>query len=662
MPRTCPDCASQIPDAFPAGLCPQCLLAGALPGAAAAGAARPAEPELETLRSLFPELEILHPLGSGGMGAVYLARQPRLNRQVALKIMRCPAGKEADFGLRFEREAQVLARLAHQHIVAIHDFGELDAARTGGAPLFYFLMEHVDGPDLGRRIQAQDLTPTQVLKIIPQICDALQHAHDRGITHRDIKPANILLDAAGEVKVADFGLAQIIGSTLAEDGMTGLTQTGTTLGTPHYMAPEQWAQPPQVDHRADIYALGVVFYEMLTGERPAGVFAPPSRKNAQVSQAFDPVVLRAMDQSPSLRYQQAAQVKEAVKRIPHARPAGGRARLSLLLSASVLLLAALGYLGVRMGATPAGLPSAAGHLAAMGTLRGGRPIDLSRAAGISDFVQVCLHDHGWVALRANGQTVASDGRGERSGVRRILPGLQSRFTLLHGAGRAELVPQAGDSPQIGSELPPALEEPGVVDLVFDAWQGLALLRDGTAVAWGRRYDDAQQGIPEWAGRTPWPQPPAQALQNVRSIAITPLSAATVTQDGRLWLWGGAQAMLPADAQALQGQYVAVLSTTSGLFDARLQDGRALHCNLSLRDVKFAPPGNTGSVYGGYRPLHQKPDGRWFTGWPTPGVQPLLEKVYGRPGGTFSLMTFAEDAVRVSVGLITLEPAATSGVR
>ncbi|HEY1048482.1 MAG TPA: serine/threonine-protein kinase [Prosthecobacter sp.] len=656
MPRVCPDCASQIPDAFPAGLCPQCLLAAALPPETAPASTRPPELELAKLQRLFPELEILHPLGAGGMGAVYLARQPRLDRQVALKVMRCPPGKEVGFGLRFEREAQVLARLAHPHIVAIHDFGEMDAARTGGAPLFYILLEHVDGTDLGRRIQAGDLTPAEVLKIIPQICDGLQHAHDRGITHRDIKPANILMDAAGVVKIADFGLARIVGGTLEGEGMTGLTQTGATLGTPHYMAPEQWAQPPQVDHRADIYALGVVFYEMLTGERPGGAFSPPSRKNAQVSREFDRVVLRAMDESPARRYQQAAQVKEAVARLTPAGPASRRRRWSLAVSAAVPLLAALGYFGLRPGREPEG-----GRLVAMGTLRGGRPIDLGRAAGISDFVQVCLHDHGWIALRANCQTVASDGRGERAGVRRILPGLQSRFTLLYDAGRVELVPQANDSPTVVENLPPALAETGVEDLVFDAWQGLALLRDGSALVWGRRYDNPQE-IPEWAGRDVWPPPPREALQKVRAIAITPLSAATVTQDGRLWLWGGAQARLPAEADALQGRYAAVLSTTSGLFDARLKDGRTLQCNLSLRTAKISPSGVTRSMYGGYRPLHQRADGGWFTAWPTPGLQPFLEKAQGRPDSAFSLMTFAEDAVRVSTGLIFLEPAAAPGLR
>jgi len=342
--RTCPKCATAIPASFPEGLCPKCLLEQTAPdGPATAGTPVPtlAEqdaadntmpvpppvssgppmrqmgvPSLELLRGLFPELEILDVLGAGGMGAVYKARQPRLNRLVALKIMVAAPGHETDFALRFEREAQVLARLNHPHIVILYDFGELGPERTGADPLFYFLMEFVDGTDLGQLIKSKELKPTQALAIVPQICEALQYAHDQGITHRDIKPANILLDKKGTVKIADFGLAKMVGGDAADALMTGLTQTGTAMGTPHYMAPEQWEHPQQVDHRADIYALGVVFYEMLTGERPAGVFEPPSKKSkSPVDKKLDGVVMRAMDKNPDRRYQQAGQIGDDVTRI-----------------------------------------------------------------------------------------------------------------------------------------------------------------------------------------------------------------------------------------------------------------------------------------------------------------------------------------------------------
>lgn len=261
------------------------------------------------------------------MGAVYKARQPRLDRLVALKVMLGAPGREADFALRFEREAQLLARLNHPHIVTLHDFGEFTAERTGDAALFWFLMEYVDGTDLCRLIHSKELKPTEALAIVPQICEALQYAHDQGITHRDIKPANILIDQRGVVKIADFGLAKMIGGGTEEALMTGLTQTGWSMGTPHYMAPEQWEHPDQVDHRADIYALGVVFYEMLTGERPAGVFEPPSRKSSPpVDKKLDGVVMRAMEKNPERRYQQAAQIGEDVTRISGANKRNGSPR------------------------------------------------------------------------------------------------------------------------------------------------------------------------------------------------------------------------------------------------------------------------------------------------------------------------------------------------
>jgi serine/threonine protein kinase len=335
--RICPACAMVMPASFPAGLCPKCLLVGAstpagappedleaaertIPVAPPVSGSTPVRPtgvpSLELLRKLFPELEILDVLGAGGMGAVYKARQPRLNRLVALKIMVAAPGHETDFALRFEREAQVLARLSHPHIVILYDFGELSPERTRADPLFYFLMEFVDGTDLGQLIKSKELKPSLALTIVPQICEALQYAHDQGITHRDIKPANILIDKKGTVKIADFGLAKMVGGDAADALMTGLTQTGTAMGTPHYMAPEQWEHPELVDHRADIYALGVVFYEMLTGERPAGVFQPPSKKTKPpVDRKLDGVVMRAMEKDPARRYQQAGQIRNDVTRI-----------------------------------------------------------------------------------------------------------------------------------------------------------------------------------------------------------------------------------------------------------------------------------------------------------------------------------------------------------
>jgi multidrug efflux pump subunit AcrA (membrane-fusion protein)/predicted Ser/Thr protein kinase len=272
---------------------------------------------LEEVAKLFPQLEILGFIGKGGMGAVYKARQPALDRLVALKILPPQAAGGAGFAERFNREARALAKLNHPNIVAVHEFGQ-----AGGSP--FFIMEFVDGLTLRQLEQAGRLSPGEALRIVPQICEALQFAHDEGIVHRDIKPENILIDKKGRVKIADFGIAKIIGGG---EGWSGMTGTRQAIGTPHYMAPEQVEKPQTVDHRADIFSLGVVFYEMLTGQLPLGRFAPPSRK-VEIDARLDEVVLRALEREPELRYQQAGAVKTEIDTItstPASNPSGEHA-------------------------------------------------------------------------------------------------------------------------------------------------------------------------------------------------------------------------------------------------------------------------------------------------------------------------------------------------
>src|SRR5438034_4031217 len=158
-------------------------------------------------------------------------------------------------------------------------------------------------------IQTGNMSPQAALAIVPRICEALQFAHEEGVVHRDIKPENVLLDGKGRVKIADFGLAKLI-----DPDRSNLTGTHQAIGPPHYRAPEQWERPLEVDHRADIYSLGVVFYELLTGELPLGRFAPPSQK-VQVDVRLDEVVLRTLEKEPARRYQQASDVKTDVERI-----------------------------------------------------------------------------------------------------------------------------------------------------------------------------------------------------------------------------------------------------------------------------------------------------------------------------------------------------------
>ncbi len=334
-PRDCRRCGAPLPPG--AESCPRCLLGlGIAPPAAdpegaddvvitRANAARPTLPTREELVAAFPDLEIHDLIGRGGMGAVFRARQTRLERDVALKVMPRELSADPSFAERFLREARALARLSHPNIVAVHDFGE-----TGG--LCWLLMEFVDGANLRDVLRKGRIEPRQSLTIVRELCEALQFAHDEGVVHRDIKPENVLIDRKGRVKVTDFGLAKLIGPT--EDAH--LTRDDQVMGTPHYMAPEQIERPRDVDHRADIYALGVVLYEMLTGSLPRGKFDPPSRR-VEVDVRLDRIVLRALEHEPARRYQHAVDVKtdvEDVEQGPRPEADGARAERAGAKSAS----------------------------------------------------------------------------------------------------------------------------------------------------------------------------------------------------------------------------------------------------------------------------------------------------------------------------------------
>ncbi len=343
--RQCPQCGAELPADAPGGVCPKCLIEQGFEshdprsaedqGPTEDRATEPATshsgfvaPSPEELAPHFPQFEIVELLGKGGMGAVYKARQPELDRYVALKILPPEIGKDPAFAERFMREARALAKLNHSSIVAVYEFGEVDG-------LYYFVMELVDGANLRQAIASSRLTPPEALAIVPQICDALQFAHDEGVVHRDIKPENILIDKRGRVKIADFGLAKLLGVDREDSAVERpftLTGTHQVMGTPHYMAPEQIQGSSAVDHRADIYSLGVVFYEMLTGELPIGRFKPPSKK-VRIDVRLDEVVLRTLESTPERRYQHASDVKTEVESIasdnaPNSRPRN-RTRRSL---------------------------------------------------------------------------------------------------------------------------------------------------------------------------------------------------------------------------------------------------------------------------------------------------------------------------------------------
>src|SRR5439155_18445841 len=206
---SCPKCGGPIAAEAPQGLCPKCLLLQAsIPTEAGQDASsKSTPPTREQIAAAFPHLEILELIGQGGMGFVFRARQPKLERLVALKILPQSLAVDPAFAERFAREGRVLARLNHPNIVTVHDFGQANG-------FFYLLMEFVDGVNLRQAMKVGRFTPSQALAVVPKICEALQFAHDEGILHRDIKPENILLDSKGRVKIADFGIAKLMAAAL----------------------------------------------------------------------------------------------------------------------------------------------------------------------------------------------------------------------------------------------------------------------------------------------------------------------------------------------------------------------------------------------------------------------------------------------------------------
>jgi serine/threonine protein kinase len=263
----------------------------------AGGSDRFVPPRPEELAARFPEFEIIALIGSGGMGAVYRVRQVRIGRDAALKVLPPELGRQPGFAERFLREGRTLARLNHPHVVTILDFGRVD-------DWCWLLMELVDGANLREVLRTGPMAPAETLTVVGQLCEALQYAHEQGVVHRDIKPENILIDARGRVVIADFGLAKIVGVVESE----ALTGSGTALGSLHYMAPEQLERSGTVDHRADIYALGVVLYEMLTGGLPLGRFQPPSQR-VPMDPRIDEVVFKALEKDPARRYRSVAEVQ-----------------------------------------------------------------------------------------------------------------------------------------------------------------------------------------------------------------------------------------------------------------------------------------------------------------------------------------------------------------
>jgi serine/threonine-protein kinase len=276
---------------------------------------------MTTPQHLSDRYELGDILGFGGMSEVHLARDVRLHRDVAVKVLRADLARDPSFYLRFRREAQNAAALNHPSIVAVYDTGE---AETPSGPLPYIVMEYVDGVTLRDIVHNEGpLPPRRAIEIIADACQALNFSHRNGIIHRDVKPANIMISTTNAVKVMDFGIARAIA-----DSGNSVTQTAAVIGTAQYLSPEQ-ARGETVDARSDVYSLGCVLYEILTGEPPftgdspvAVAYqhvredpVPPSKRHAGISPDLDAVVLKALAKNPDNRYQTAAEMRADLVRV-----------------------------------------------------------------------------------------------------------------------------------------------------------------------------------------------------------------------------------------------------------------------------------------------------------------------------------------------------------
>lgn len=336
--QQCPRCGSALSPDAAGGLCPTCLLEGAL--------AEPESPEAEptdvdgavleaagfapvataAATDRFGDYRLEQEIGRGGMGIIYRAHQLSLNREVALKMILAGPLNSADFARRLRVEAEAAARLDHPHIVPIYEVGEHD-----GQP--FYTMRLVEGTNLATALKAGPFDPRTAATVLATVAHAVQHAHERGVLHRDLKPSNILLDAAGQPHVGDFGLAKFV------QGDSSLTLSQAALGTPSYMAPEQASGGSKtVTTAADVYSLGAILYELLTGQPLFKAETPleairnvlereperPSRVNPRVPHDLETICLKCLQKEPRRRYPSAAAFAEDLERWIESKPIRAR--------------------------------------------------------------------------------------------------------------------------------------------------------------------------------------------------------------------------------------------------------------------------------------------------------------------------------------------------
>lgn len=332
--RLCPKCHKPFAPDAPDGICPECLLKVALFSQTAIGSELSSVPQEEPLATqtisptagmrvkYFGDYELLEEIARGGMGVVWKARQNSLNRTVAIKMIL--AGKLADAAevQRFLREAEAAANLQHPNIVAIHEVGEHDGQN-------YFSMDYVEGRDLGALVREGALPAQRAARYVKIIAEAIHFAHQRGTLHRDLKPQNVLIDASDQPHITDFGLAKFV------EHDSGLTQTGAVMGSPSYMPPEQASgRHNQVGPHSDVYAIGAILYELLTGRPPfRGATAmatlravmesdaiAPRKLNTGVPPDLETICLKCLEKSPERRYHSARELAEDLQRYLNCEP------------------------------------------------------------------------------------------------------------------------------------------------------------------------------------------------------------------------------------------------------------------------------------------------------------------------------------------------------
>ena len=359
------------------------------------------------------EVDIL--LGAGGMGEVYRARDSRLGRTVAIKVLRAGLTANNEQRARFEREARVISSLSHPHICALYDIGRADDVE-------YLVMEYLEGETLADKIVRGRLPLSQMLRYGAEIADALQHAHRAGITHRDLKPGNVMITTSG-VKLLDFGLAKLaVPERISSDDSAAptvanpLTAEGTILGTVMYMSPEQ-LEGTAVDHRTDIFSLGCVLYELATGQRPFGGGsraaisaailssdpAPPRLLQPSLPTALDRIVLTALEKRPDDRWQTAQDVARQLRWLSEPSTSADavapplatarRRRLFMATAGAAMLGGLLVWGATKFATTPPSKPVAA-------------RLDLALPVGIRQVPSIDVRNF---SLSPDGQTLAFAG-------------------------------------------------------------------------------------------------------------------------------------------------------------------------------------------------------------------------------------------------------------